>query len=336
MSRFHLFPYESKSIAPQTERPWNIEMTNAPVFWLKTKGDGAVVAVVDTGLDATHPEFAGRVINPRNLTRDGGPQDVTDVIGHGTHVAGIIAGATAGIAPEARIMPIKVFGTGDGFQFQDAFRLVLEWNRTAPEGDRVVAVNCSWGGSYDPVMHNFIRQLVADGVAVVCSAGNAGDEDPETSEIWNWPGFLYEPITVGAVNADGQPAGYSSSYDGIDLGAPGTEVYSAWPGGGYKLLSGTSMAAPHVTGAYALIAAAWKAREGHWPKGGEAEKVLFNHIGKVDADPAFVGLGLLDLAYKTTRWPLWRVQVGAYYNREGAENMEQRVGMMFPTYITKY
>lgn len=336
MSRFHLFPYEVRDIAPQAERPWNIEMVNAPVFWLKTKGGGAVVAVIDTGLDVKHPEFAGRIINPRNLTRDGGPQDVTDMVGHGTHVAGIIAGAKTGVAPGARIMPIKVFGTGDGFQFQDAFRLILEWNRSAPDEDRVVAVNCSWGGSYDPVMHNFIRQLTANGVAVVCSAGNAGDGDPATSEIWNWPGFLYEPITVGALNANGQPAGYSSSYDGIDLGAPGTEVYSAWTGGGYKLLSGTSMAAPHVTGAYALVCTAFRQREGRLPAGDEAENILFNHVKKVDTDPALVGRGLLDLVYRTTRWPLWRVQVGAYYNKEGAELMEQRVGMMFPTYKVKY
>lgn len=334
-----LFPYEIQNTAPQTTRPWNLEQVNAPLFWPHTKGNGAVVAVVDTGLDVHHPEFAGRVIGGQNFTKDGTSNDITDIEGHGTHVAGIVAGATCGVAPEARIMPLKVFGDKtDGFQFQDAFRYIKKWNESCDEADRVVAVNCSWsGGNSDAVLNYLLRQLVDDGVIVVVSAGNAGDGNPETSEIFSYPGFLYEPITVGALNQDGQPAGYSSSYDGIDLGAPGTLIYSTWPRGGYRLLSGTSMAAPHIAGAAALIADAWRIREGRWPGDDEAEKVLLRHVRATGADERLSGAGILDLTYQTKRWPLDRVQVGAFFNKAGADLTEAQVkGAGFSTYRARY
>lgn len=327
-----LFPYRAQRIEPQQQTPWNIAMVSAPSFWQYTKGDGVVVAVIDTGLDVNHPEFAGRVYKPHNFTRE----TAADTEGHGTHVAGIIAGTGTGIAPGCRIMPLKVFGEANGFQFQDAFRYILEHNETASDDDRVVVVNCSWGGPYDPVVHWMIRRLNSEGVAVICSAGNAGDGDPTTVEFFNWPGSLWEPVTVGAVNQDGQPAGYSSSFDGIDLGAPGTDIYSAWPGGGYRLLSGTSMAAPHVTGALALIYAAWRKRESRWPTVDEAEKVLFKHVKKVSVDPNFVGEGLLDLTWEFKRWPLYHVQIGAYYYEDNAEQVQRRVGELFSTYVVKY
>ena len=251
--------------------------------------------------------------------------DVSDIQGHGTHVAGIIAGKTCGVAPDARIMPLKVFGSGNGFQFQDAFRWIRMHNASCDPADKVVAVNCSWGGGNDPAMNYIIRELVAEGVVVVVSAGNSGDGDPETSEVYNYPGFLWEVVTTGALGQDGITAKYSSSYDGIDLGAPGTDIYSAWPGGGYKLLSGTSMAAPHVTGAAALIAAAWKDREGVLPKEGDVEGVLFKHIANKGADERLSGRGILDLTYKRTRWPLYRVQTGAYYERSGADYTAKQI-----------
>ena len=92
-----------KDYKPTTTIPWNITMVNAPTFWNKTKGGGRVVAIVDTGLNVNHSEFAGRVYNPTNCTGVGAYNDVTDDNGHGTHVAGTVAGATVGVAPEARI-----------------------------------------------------------------------------------------------------------------------------------------------------------------------------------------------------------------------------------------
>ena len=209
-------PYEIHDLKPQAGRPWNLDQVAAPSFWAQTKGGEAVVAVVDTGLDVNHPEFAGRVFKPVNMTTID-TQLVTDVVGHGTHVAGIIVGKTGGIAPEARIMPIKVFPDDQADQNADSYiknalRHILDYNKTAPESDRVVAVNCSFGGEgYDPFMAYLIRRLVETGVTVVVSAGNAGDGDAETYEIWSYPAYIFECLTVGATNQDGTRAVYSNS-----------------------------------------------------------------------------------------------------------------------------
>lgn len=328
-----LFPYEVHDIVPQAEIPWNVSLVNAPLFWQKTRGAGAIIATVDTGIDTKHPEFAGRIVQAKTFV-----QEKTSIqTDHGTHVAGIIAGRTCGLAPEAKIISCNVFGQGDGFQFQEAFRWLTNWNEEQGEENRIAAVNCSWGGPYDAMIHYFIRKLNSQGTVVVCAAGNAGDDDPVTEEIFHWPGFLWEPVTVGAVNEDATAAKYSSSYDGIDIGAPGTEIYSAWPGGGYKLLSGTSMAAPHVTGALALIYASWRQRENRWPTTDEAEKVLFKHVRKVGIHPNFIGEGLLDLTFDARRWPLYRVQTGAFYNETGADRVLEKIkNVGFSVYKTKY
>lgn len=317
-------PYEIHDMAPQAERPWNLDQVAAPSFWVQTKGDGAVVAVIDTGLDVNHPEFAGRVFKPKNFTTID-TQLVNDIVGHGTHVAGTIAGATCGVAPGARIMPLKVFpdfaaDKQAGYYIQQAYLHILDYNKTAPPADKVVAVNCSFGSEgYDPYMAYLIRRLVETGVTVVVSAGNSGDNNPETYEVWSYPAYIWECLTVGATNQDGTGAVYSNSFDGIDIGAPGTAIYSAWPGGGYKIISGTSMAAPHVTGAMALIYSAWKKREGNWPTEEQAVSVLLKHIKKTKIDYRLVGDGILDLTWNTLRWPLYRVQLGAFYNKENCD-----------------
>lgn len=339
-----LFPYKVQdAVIPLTEIPWNILAVNAPAFWPTTKGDNIVVAVVDTGLDINHPEIAGRVIGARTFMGGDSLYNVTDESGHGMHVACTIAGKTCGVAPEARIMPLKVFGGngGDGEQFQEAMRYILKWNRESYTADHVVRVNCSWGGTYaDTVLNYLIRQLWLSGVQVVCAAGNAGDGDPTTHEVFNYPAYWWEVFTTGAVDHAEKPAGFTNSFDGVDMGAPGVGIYSAWPsnlGGGYKLLSGTSMATPHVTGAAALIAAAFKKREGRLPTYEESDKILLSHIKKVALAEEFVGRGLLDLTYKTTRWPLHRVQVGAFFNKSGQDDTYNKVTAAgFPAYKVTY
>lgn len=333
-------PYTVQDAAPRAGRPWNIDQVAAPSFWTKTRGDNAVVAAIDTGIDMNHPEFAGRIYKPFDAT---GKSGIKDIQGHGTHVAGIIAGATCGVSPGARIMPIKIFPDNQddkniGLYVQDAFLYIKEHNTGCAPADKVVAVNCSWGGQgYDPLMAYFIRALTLQGVTVVVAAGNQGDGDPTTHEVFSYPAYIWECLTVGAMNQDSTGAVYSNSFDGIDIGAPGTGIYSAWPGGGYKILSGTSMAAPHVTGAIALIYDAWRKREGKWPTEEQAVGVLLKHVRKVPIDPVFVGDGMLDLTWENKRWPLHRVQLGAFYNREGSlvkQNEAKAAGL--DTYLVQY
>lgn len=323
-----LFPYEiNGDYRPLDDAvPWNVSLINALTPWPEVVGQAPVIAVVDTGADIEHPALKDRIFNPINFTSDGPSYDVTDYQGHGTHITGTIAGEGVGCYPGARIMPVKAFAKKtSGWEFQDAFRAILKHNEKAPEADKVVAVNCSWGGGYDPFLHYLIRRLVNQGTAVICSAGNAGDGDPETAEIFSWPAFLYEPITVGAVDSATLAAKYSSSYDGIDLAAPGSNIYSCWPGGGYKNLSGTSMAAPHVTALVARIYAAWKEREGHYPTTDEAESVLWRHVRKLDQDERLVGRGMADFTYDRKRWPLWRIQMGAYFYTDNADKIKQQL-----------
>jgi len=337
--------YEIQEASTPRDVPWNIRMVNAPSFWERTRGDGAVVAVVDTGLDADHPEFEGRIVTSVNVI-DGG--SVTDSVGHGTHVAGIIGGKTVGVAPECRIIPVKISNERHitNKAIQDAFRWVMNWNKECREEDRIVAVNCSFSGpGYDPVVAYFIRHLTSEGVVVCVAAGNSGDGNPETHEVFSFPAFIWEVVTTSSVDREGKIAHYSNSFDGIDLCAPGSEIYSAWPGGGYKVLSGTSMATPHVTGACALLSAWFKKREGVYPREddldgscGERVGVLFKHIKKVEGSSYLYGRGLLDLTFDTKRWPLYRVQLGAYYYEDGARRKKSEVEKLkgLPTYLVKY
>lgn len=337
-----LLPYEIHDVPQQATRPWNVDLVNAPSFWTKTKGGRAVVAVIDTGLDVHHPDLTGRIFKPFNLTTiDTGV--VNDIVGHGTHVAGIIASSVKGIAPEARIMPLKVFpddpnNKNAGWYIQQAFLHVLDYNKTAPLEDKVVVVNCSFGGEgYDVYMGYLIRRLTETGVTVVVSAGNAGDGDPETYECYSFPAFQWECLTVGATNQDGTIAKYSNSFDGIDIGAPGTLIESCWPGGQYRAISGTSMAAPHVSGAMALIYDAWRIREGSWPTEEQAVSVLMKHTRKTSIDSRFVGEGVLDLTWSNLRWPLYRIQLGAYYNKAYRDEAKNKLDALdIATYAIKY
>jgi major intracellular serine protease len=332
--------------------PWNIQMVNAPSFWEKSKGNGRVVAVIDTGCQIDHPEFEGRIINPRNMVGSSKSADVTDKIGHGTHVCGIIAGKSTGVAPQARIMPFKVdtpSGFLDNLAIHNSFKEIIKWNETCTESDRVVAVNCSFGSSfYDAIMAYYIRMLTAEGVVVCVAAGNSGDGNPETHECFSYPAFIYEVVTVSSIAKDGKIAFYSNSFDGIDLAAPGTDIYSAWPGNTYKTISGTSMATPHVTGAVALLADVFYQREGRCSVEGEmdatvphlkaAEGVLFKHIKPVPAGSSYLyGRGILDLTFNNNKWALNRVQVGAFYHPSGAQNLVKRINQAgFPAYRIKY
>ncbi len=336
---FSLPPFITAEIRSQSGIPWNIKQINAASLWPRSQGDGVVIAVIDSGLDIKHPEFAGRVISPRNFTASGGNSNVADKIGHGTHVAGTIAGNSCGVAPGARIMPLKVFGDRQVEKnISEAFKFILEYNQSAAEENRVLAVNCSFGSPiYNPIIAYYIRALTSSGVAVVAAAGNEGDGKPETQEIFSYPAYIYEVITTGAMDQAEQVAGYSNSFDGIDLAAPGSDIYSAWPGGGYKVSSGTSMATPHVSGAYALLAALFRKREGRWPDTDEGEDILFRHIRRLSIDPFLVGRGMLDLSWATDHWPLYRIELAAFYYPEEAEKMALEVkNKGFNAKVTKY
>jgi subtilisin family serine protease len=240
----------------------DLAQIHVPEVWPTTTGDpSVVVAVIDTGVDLGHPDLAGvTVVSPRNETFN--TTDVTDVIDHGTHVAGTIFARTnnatgiAGIAPDSKLMPIKVLdGAGSGF-FSDVLDGV-DWART--HGADVI--NLSLGGALTPEQIALFQPTFsaarAAGILIVAAAGNSGDP------LMFYPAGLSGVVSVAAVDEFDVEADFSTFNRAVDLSAPGVETLSTVPTAddpfGYERFSGTSMASPHVAGVAALI---WAARPG--------------------------------------------------------------------------
>jgi serine protease len=230
-----------------------------PPAWLRTTGaPSVVVAVLDTGIDATHPEFAGRLVPGFNaLTGVADPagdlSPTNDDEGHGTHVSGTVAAAAnnaqgiAGIAPNVSIMPVKILdstGTGD---FRD---MATGMNWAIAQGARIITM--SLGGTLDPagvaILQPTFDAAYAAGAVVVAASGNDG------ATLDQYPCNFVHVICVGSSTRDGSAVStFSTRTSAVALVAPGESIISTLPGGRYGYGTGTSMATPHVTGAVALM-----------------------------------------------------------------------------------
>lgn len=235
--------------------PKGVELIQAPEIWQETKGEGITVAVLDTGCDVNHPDLKDRIIGGRNFTDDDGgdPEVIQDYNGHGTHVAGTIAASEnddgiVGVAPGCHLLIVKVLNKNGAGQYD----WIIKGIKYAVE-QKADIISMSLGGSVDhPELHAAIQEAVSKNVLVVCAAGNEGDGEESTDE-YAYPGRYNEVVCVGAINYDRRYPDFTNSHDEIDLVAPGVEILSTHLNGQYAILSGTSMAAPHVSGALALI-----------------------------------------------------------------------------------
>ncbi|PWU67338.1 S8 family peptidase [Gracilibacillus dipsosauri] len=262
-NKVKLIPYTIQSIEDSTnETPEGVQLVQAPAIWEKSnEGEGIVVAVIDTGVDTDHPDLKDRIIGGRNFTTDhnGDVNNFEDNNGHGTHVSGIVAASlngdgVVGVAPKAKILSIKALtedGAGDYGWIINAINYAVEWRGPKNEQARVICM--SLGGPNDvPEMREAIQNAVNHNVSVVVAAGNEGDGQEDTFE-YAYPGAYNEVISVGAVNTNLQLAPFSNSHNEVDLVAPGVNVLSTYLDNKFAKLSGTSMAAPFVAGALALI-----------------------------------------------------------------------------------
>lgn len=252
----HVIPFEVIiQMTEANEVPPGVELIQAPAIWKDTKGKGITVAILDTGCDSTHPDLQEQIIGGRNFTDDDGsnPDIFLDYNGHGTHVAGTIAAqkndkGVVGVAPEASLLIIKVLNKKGSGQYE----WIINGINYAIE-QKADIISMSLGGPTDlPELHEAIKKAVTNNILVVCAAGNEGDDDDSTDEF-TFPGRYNEVISVGAINLERSPSGFTNSHNEIDLVAPGEEILSTYLNGKFATLSGTSMAAPHVSGALALI-----------------------------------------------------------------------------------
>lgn len=245
--RYHVYGYGSPSTSiKDANSAWGIAKIQASTFWARGyKGKGVRVAVIDTGVDGTHPEINGKVEAGFNAI-DGSVNAMDDMC-HGTHVSGTIAGNTVGVAPEATIVPVKFLDSQGSGSLEGAVK-AIDWATQ----QNVQIMSASWGGSDDSqALKDIVKAATDKGILFVAAAGNDGaDNDQVSSFPSNYPGV----IAVAASDQSDALASFSNfGLKSVLLAAPGVGIYSSLPGGQYAAWDGTSMATPHVSGALALL-----------------------------------------------------------------------------------
>lgn len=252
------YQYDLQTSSAINYRLWGLEAINAEQAWEVTTGHSdVVVAIIDTGLQINHPEFANNeIINPLNATSDPyGDDYVEDFNGHGTHVTGIAvndgqSGEIAGVAWDVGIMPIRVLNYQTGGimtnYLVEALTSLGDYAENNPE-KRVVA-NMSLGGrGYSVALKEAIDYANQRGVLVVAAAGN------QYKRVIGFPASYNSVLSVAASDPYHRKAIFSSEGFYNSIAAPGDTIYSTYIVSDYDYLSGTSMAAPFVTGAVALL-----------------------------------------------------------------------------------
>ncbi|MDR0336666.1 MAG: S8 family serine peptidase [Planctomycetaceae bacterium] len=267
---------------PAVHQQWALDSINVSAAWEVSNGSGVVVAVLDSGTTLTHPDLSDNIwINTAEIAGDGidndgngfiddingwnfvsGNANVADTDGHGTHVTGII-GAVAnnglggtGTAPGVQILPVKVISgsTGSTANIVAAINYVIDLKS---HGVNVAVINMSLGYySEDIAVGMAIEAAGNAGIVVAASAGNNGSDNDTKFHYPSGYNHLDNLISVASLDQNGQLASNSNyGRTTVDLAAPGVSIYSTTKNGAYGLMSGTSMAAPFVSAAAAILAA---------------------------------------------------------------------------------
>jgi subtilisin family serine protease len=255
---------------------------DAPEAWDRATGSSStVIAVIDTGVDPRHPDLApnmwrntaevagngvdddanGFVDDVHGINAINSTGDPSDDHGHGTHCAGVIAGrgnnrsGVAGLMWEAQIMAVKFLNSDGSGSLFDAIRAIDYVTLMKSRGVNVVLSNNSWGGGpYMSPLYDSINRARTAGLLFVAAAGNNGSNNDSTP---SYPASyaLDNIISVAAIDSQGNVATFSNyGEQSVDIGAPGVQIASTYLNNGYVYMSGTSMAAPHVSGALGLLA----------------------------------------------------------------------------------
>lgn len=295
-------PSDVPQLTPAAPMPWGVELVSGSALPHKKGGAGITVAVLDTGVDVSHPDLARRISGCKDFSGAQAVEDefCADENGHGTHIAGIIAADGGpdgvgiwGVAPAANILAYKVCSRSGSCWSDDIAKAI---DAAVDSGANIIVLGL--GGE---LPSSFIADSIAAAlekqVLVVAAAGNDGPY-PESIDF---PASVPGVLAVGAVDSDMKVPEWSSrganlstkAYrmdDGdLEFAAPGVNIESAWRDGGYAILSGTSMAAPHVAGLAALL---WQPKE---ESPADATRLLLREYAKDIApvgDDAASGWGL--------------------------------------------
>ncbi|MGI5480052.1 S8 family serine peptidase [Streptomyces lavendofoliae] len=210
-------------------------------------GEGVTAYVIDTGVRVGHKDFEGRAVSGFDAIDN--DDDASDGNGHGTHVAGTIAGAAHGVAKKAKIVAVRVLDD-NGSGTTEQVVAGIDWVTKNHRGPSVA--NMSLGGGVDPALDAAVSKAIASGVTFAVAAGNESSDAGQSS-----PARVPEALTVASSTKDDQQSGFSNHGSVVDLYAPGSDITSAWNDSdeGTKTISGTSMATPHVAGAAAVYLA---------------------------------------------------------------------------------
>ena len=235
-------------IAGQPAESWGLDRIDQRALPLDGEfdpdGDGTGIHayVIDTGVDRDHPDFAGRLGESYNAVGD----TIDDDNGHGTHVAGTVAGSTWGIARAAIVHAVRVLrqGTGSDSNVIEG----IDWATAhAAAGGWPAVSNMSLGGDTSRSLDTAVCRSLAAGMTHVVAAGNE-----DTNACRRSPAHVKQAVTMAASDRRDRRASFSNYGECVDAFGPGVDIKSAWRGGGDRVLSGTSMASPHGAGVAAL------------------------------------------------------------------------------------
>ena len=241
------------ALETELESSWGVEHIDAGIVHVDgNKGAGVKVAIIDSGIDYSHPDLNDNYAGGYDFANN--DDDPMDDNGHGTHVAGIVAAeddgdGVVGVAPEASLYALKVLGSSGSGSYSDVIA-ALQW--CVDNGIQVT--NNSYGSSGDPgyTVKDAFDEANTSGVLHVAAAGNSGNPPGKGDNII-YPARYESVIAVAATDQSDKRARFSSTGPNIELAAPGVGIYSTLPGNSYDAWSGTSMASPHVAGVVALM-----------------------------------------------------------------------------------
>lgn len=275
---------------------WGISLFDVERMRSFTNGTGVIVGVIDTGIDDTHPDFAGKDIKAKDFTNSG--NGYKDSNGHGTHCSGTIGALnpTIGVAPGCGLRHGKGLsngGSGGGRGIADSMQWCFD--------NGAVILSLSLGSSgLDPLIDKKGQELEEQGAWICCAAGNSGGNTPNV----DFPARLPWALSIAAVDRNKKVASFSNKGAKIETSGAGVNIWSLRPGGGYAQMSGTSMATPFVAGCLALYRSGLILHNKPIPKTAELRKTLVDD--SLDADGNGVDLrtgpGLISPILLANNW----------------------------------